>query len=33
VALYEEDNLVTFYHLSATEIWPEKKGWHLVGVA
>ena len=33
-----EDNLVVFYHLSASEIWRDKKGgiwqeWSLVGVA
>ena len=29
----EVDNLVVFYYLSASEIWPDKSRWPLVGVA
>jgi hypothetical protein len=33
VDFLEVDNLVVFYYLSASEIWPDKSRWPLVGVA
>jgi hypothetical protein len=33
VASLERDKLVVSYYLRAYEIWPDKKGWPLLGVA